>query len=515
MNGADRMLSCGNSAKRTHLLYAMRDKWKAKLLRELLPVPCILCLGYIYGITYPFLALPLWVFFGCLLLYGITPPKVVVWVLCLCCIALGAYAGTSRLAASFALQKQGQAIQDANISPLLLEVMTSSEQAGAMITWVGYEPTRKVGIRVESQEDPHLLPGDLVHITGTFVPLRKNEEDTFDYPLYLAKNGIGARLRANSLKKVRDGPPSIARFVALVRRASLEKMAVLWPGDPGALMAGILIGARGSFSEALSESMRRTGLMHIVAVSGFNMTILISCVLHIGQRLPMWARVLAAILVLLLFTLLVGPSGAVIRACLMGIIALLAKLYARQATAFLCLVYAATVMLIFSPLDAVLDIGFQLSFCAVLGLLWGEPITSKWFTSFPAWFRAELSTTMAAILWTLPLSVVYFSSLSLIAPVANLLVPPSIPYLMLGGFLSFVLAWFPVFDGLTTLLAAAMQIWIEVLLFVSHSLSQLPFAAVHVELATAWRSIFLAGCYGILCLVPYLEWRKGCVGSDA
>lgn len=384
---------------------------------------------------------------------------------------------------------------------LTLTVTQSTERAGDKVLLAG-APKEGPLIRVESAVYFPALPGDTVQLTGSFAKLEPDLESTFNYPLYLAKNGIGAVFRAREAQIQKSGPASPARLLATFRRASLDRITQLWPGDVGALIAGILVGARGSFSEELNTTMRNTGLMHIVAVSGSNMTILINAILALTTALKMRWRVGLCILALTLFTLLVGPSGAVVRACLMGIIALLAKLYQRPSTAFLCLVYAATLMLLFSPLDLLYDIGFQLSFLAVLGLLWGGPLVEPLCRRLPAIIRDELATTLAAIAWTLPISIVYFGNVSLVAPLANLLIPPSIPLLMLGGFITFIASWLPL-APITWALGTLVQLHTSFLLWGCSLLAAIPFAAIPYSVGPAWALPFALGCYGFLAWHAY------------
>lgn len=384
-------------------------------------------------------------------------------------------------------------------APLVVEATQAAEKAGDKVLLAGKTVTGEAfTFRIESRNYFPALPGDRLRLEGTFGKLEKDEESTFNYPIYLAKGGVAAIFRANSGKIEKSGGFSPARLLAQIRRASLERVAKLWPGDEGGLIAGILVGARGSFSDELVFSMRNTGLMHIVAVSGSNMTILINAILVLCARLSMRWKVLLATIALVLFTFFVGPSGAVVRACLMGIIALVAKLYARPSTAFLCLVYAATLMLLFSPLDMLYDIGFQLSFLAVLGLLWGEPCMEPFCRWIPAFLADELRPTLAAITWTLPISIVYFGNVSLIAPLANLLIPPSIPLLMLGGFVTFVFSWIPGLDFLVWLLATLVGYFTSFVLWVTDMLAHIPFAALPVTLDPHWALPFALTTYTFL-----------------
>lgn len=420
----------------------------------------------------------------------------------------GWWMGQHALENAESILAKGAALAAKNPKNLTVEISQAAERAGDKVLMAGRskeEPA--IIIRIEARTYFPALPGDTVELTGSFGKLEQDPESSFNYPLYLAKNATGAVFRANAGHIVQTGSLwNAARMLAIVRRTSLERFNALWPGDVGGLVAGILVGARGSFSQDLVATMQTTGLMHIVAVSGSNMTILINAVLAITVMLAMRWRVILATIILIAFTFFVGPSGAVVRACMMGIIAMVAKLYARPATAFLCLIYAAACMLTFSPLDLLYDIGFQLSFLAVLGLLWGDPPLVPWFAKWPGMIRDELRTTMAAILWTTPISLLYFGKISLVAPLANLLVPPSIPLLMLGGFITFIVSWIPFLGPLTWALARIVELWTSFLLWLCAQLASLPYASLIAPIETAWSGWMLAGCYGFLCWWAFRVW---------
>lgn len=480
---------------------------KAKVLLAALPLPCVLCLGYICGIgvsglgSRAYLALA-----GITFSWWLMLKQPFVALLLGCAIFFGVWQGAFAFHQAEQTLALGRKIEEQHDkkSLLRLEAVQGSERAGKKTVLVAKTVAgSSTLIRLEAREHFEVLPGDVFDVQGRFRTLEHDEESSFNYPIFLAKGGVAAVFQVEKVSLRRQGEASFQRSLAIIRRESLARIASLWPGDTGGLIAGILVGARGSFSEQLVESMRVTGLMHIVAVSGFNMTILINAVLSMTGFLQLKWRAMIAAGVLILFTLFVGLSGAVVRACLMGIIALIAKVYARPATAFSCLMYAGFCMLVFSPLDLLYDIGFQLSFLAVLGLLWAEPAMQKIVRRLPKYIAEQLSPTLAAILWTLPISIVYFGSISVIAPVANLFVPPSIPFLMLGGFVTFCLSWIPGLGFVVWITQMLVQLWTEVLLTISHWLAAIPSAAIPVTIETAWSIYLLAGCYLALLLLGY------------
>lgn len=253
------------------------------------------------------------------------------------------------------------------------------------------------------------------------------------------------------------------------------------------LLSGILIGARQEIPRDLKESFNRTGLSHIVAVSGYNITIIIA-LLHAfcaSFRMRRRARVALVIASIIAFTILAGGSAATVRASLMGAIAVLAAMAGRRAKMHTLILLAATLMLFISPL-LLFDIGFQLSFAAMLGLVYVSPIFDAAFVRYRDWFgmKSIFIQTLGAVSATAPLIAWHFSSFSLIAPLANVIVLPAVPLAMVFGAFSIVFSFFGtiIFGG--TFNAVTPYIWalswapLEYIISVSSFLSTIPFASL-------------------------------------
>ena len=202
---------------------------------------------------------------------------------------------------------------------------------------------------------------------------------------------------------------------------------------------GILLGARQSIPKDLKEVFNRTSTTHILAISGYNITVIADAVLAglvfcMRRRYAFWVSVV----VIILFTLLTGASASVVRAAIMGLLFLFASGYGRLYDAKNSIVLAGAVMIYFNPRVLVFNIGFQLSFLAVLGLLYIYPVLKHLTIKWPDIFELkELALmTVSAQIAVAPLLAHYFRQFSLVSLPANILVLPFVPAVMLLGFLS-------------------------------------------------------------------------------
>lgn len=261
------------------------------------------------------------------------------------------------------------------------------------------------------------------------------------------------------------------RSLFKLKQFFMKRLEELLPEPSGSFAAGILLGARGSIPRDVIDDFRKSGLTHIIALSGFNIVILIEFITRLLAILPRKLRNLFAIALVILFTILVGASASVVRAAIMGSLSLIAELFGRKSEGLRTLFITGFVMILIDPFIAIHDIGFQLSFGATAGILMFAKKWQKRFENIPNWFGSldSLITTTAAQIFTLPLILFYFRGFSIIAPLANIFVLPFIPFLMLGSFLTLIVG---------RILAAPTWILFKLVLFIIHSFAALPFAFI-------------------------------------
>lgn len=420
---------------------------------------------------------------------------------------------------------------------------------GAQISFEGTvaeEPVRSssqrlVVIHGESRErimvTVRLFPGfdygDEISVSGL---IRKPGSDGSDsgYASYLARRGIFRIMRYPRIEKISaKGSRSPAAALISIRKTFSGALNQILPEPHASFVAGLLVGEQRAIPPDIQDQMRKTSTAHMVALSGYNITIIADNLLRALRFffLPMaWSFAFAAAGVVL-FTIMTGASASVVRAAIMGILVLVARGQGRLPYARNILMLAAAAMLALQPDMLRFDLGFQLSFLATLGLVYGSgpleralldarfaagrllrhagiraperPGARPSREKFPAFVRETIVTTLAAQLFVLPLLVLKFGMVSLIGPVANAFVVPAVPYTMGAGFFAGVL-------GLVSGRAAALAAWparlaAEYELGAIRTFARLPGASAEVGPAAGWAVALLAVILILFLLVRFRE----------
>ncbi len=341
----------------------------------------------------------------------------------------------------------------------------------------------------------HYFYGDLLVASGKIEQAQSFDE--FDYQKYLERFNIYGLSRYPSILIIKSHQQSwVTEQLLRIKAAFVKNLSQKFAEPQNSLLLGILIGAKKTLSQDIINNFNATGTSHIIAISGYNITIIISylagLVYVLGRRL---SSVVSA-LTIIGFVILTGASASVVRAAIMGILMLVATTIGRQYHILPSLFLAALVMLVQNPKILFWDVGFQLSFAATFGIVVLMPIleqlTQKWDN--PLSIKTTLLTTLAATFATMPLILLNFSLLSLIAPVVNILILTLIlPYTMLFGFLS-TLPW--VGTG-SAFLANGLLIYI---LTVTRVFAHIPYASLTIKIS-AWTFGGLVLLDGILYLI--------------
>lgn len=312
----------------------------------------------------------------------------------------------------------------------------------------------------------------------------KQTGNTFYYDKYLATRGVFTTCQKPKLEFIgSSGGHWFYRNIFAFKNKIAEQIQKLW-GEPAAsFMAGILYGYRGGLV-AYTALFARAGISHIMAVSGYNMSILVTTLMTVfAYALIPRQRAFWIIMVgLIFFIIFSGASGSVVRAGLMAALILIARQLGRLAQIGNTLILAAALIVLHNPFVLVWDIGFQLSFLATLGLVYLSPLIANYLTPVPELFgfKQVVISTFAAIIATLPLILYQFGQISLVAPLVNVLVLWLIPWLMLGGTVSIILSF--IFLPLAQLMAYVPDAGMRYIFAVAEWFAGLPLAAVNVTI---------------------------------
>ena len=337
---------------------------------------------------------------------------------------------------------------------------------------------------------PAVMPTDHITFDATLAPIRA---DGSEFAGYLAGIHADATVRISSLR-IAEASADAFGIAERVRSAADAALARVLPEPMAGLASGILVGRRDRVSREVADSFTTTGLSHVVAISGWNICLLGAVIggLLSAMGLARRWRTVAIVVALAGFTLLAGGGASVVRAALMGGVALIARETGRPGSAAAALGLAVWSLLLLDPAMA-LDIGFQLSVCATAGLLaWGSRLTQRLRGADPGrarrWLAESLGVSLAAQAATLPLVLFHFGRLSLVSPVANLVIGPIVAPAMLVATIALV-AGLAVGAGLPFVVGAPFALlgWLVLgaMVAVSGILGGVPLASVELPPVSA------------------------------
>jgi competence protein ComEC len=312
--------------------------------------------------------------------------------------------------------------------------------------------------------------GDEISFTGT---LKKPENfltdqgKEFDYINYLRKDGIIYAMNYPKIEKLSTGNGNFLKSTLFsIKERFLEKINAVIPAPENLLLGGLILGEKSAFSEDLRQSFVDTGTIHIVALSGYNVTIVAEWLMKLLSFLPLIFAIWSGILAIFLFILMTGASSTAIRAGVMSVLALIARATGRNYDVGRGLILAAAGMVLFNPFILVFDVSFQLSFIATIAVIFFAPKIEKHFLWVTESFglRDIVSVTTAAYIFVLPFILYKMGNLSLVALPANILILPFIPFTMGLGFLTGLigLVW-PVLSvpiGFISSLFLSYELWV-------------------------------------------------------
>ncbi|MEA3295679.1 MAG: ComEC/Rec2 family competence protein [Patescibacteria group bacterium] len=330
------------------------------------------------------------------------------------------------------------------------------------------------------------------------------------YKDYLAKDEIYSIIRASEIKILdnqKEKTDIFSEFMPLLMfeiydfkdkmRDSIEQN--LFP--PQSLILGsIILGDKARISEQWKQKLNITGLRHITCISGMHIGILAIVLTLLALSLGLWraqAFYFTAVL-LSLFIIMTGFQTSAIRAGIMVGIFLFAQKIGRIRTAHRALIFAGVLMLIHNPLLLKSDIGFQLSFLAVLGIIYLTPFFENCFKFISIKFlRNILSASLSAQIFTLPILIYNFGYISIVGVFTNMLVIPVLPFILIFGFL---LSFFGVFSSfLAFILSFPCYILLSYLILIIEKFSCFSYSYVNFNI-TAKEFLFF---YLILCLIVW------------
>jgi competence protein ComEC len=366
------------------------------------------------------------------------------------------------------------------------------ERGGEIIPTSGF-------VLVQAPRLSHIRYSDKIRATGTLIT--PAEYDTFSYADYLARIDVFSIMR-NAIVEVQNENTGNGFFASLynLRQQAARNIAIHLPEPQAGLLTGILLGNERGISPKVSDAFNAVGASHVIAISGFNMAVISGIVTGLLKRFIRRRSLagLLAVIVLMVYTLFVGANAAVVRAAVMSSLVIIAGLVRRKTYVPASLAFVALVMSIQNP-TVLWDLSFQLSFFATLGLtLYTEPLQKRFDILLEKLFskrRAKtisaivsepLIVTLAALVFTLPLTVLYFNRMSLLVLPVNLLIVPVQTLLLFTGGLATLIAF--VLPSVAQILYWLCMVLLSWTIEVVRGFAELPIASA--EFALDSRVVF-------------------------
>ncbi len=293
-------------------------------------------------------------------------------------------------------------------------------------------------VLITTNKYPEYKYGDKLKIIGKLKTPDVFED--FNYKDYLAKEGIYSVIYWPKIELIDKNQGDFVYSKILFFRNKIRESIYQNLSPPqSSILGAMILGDKRRMSDNLKEKLNISGLRHITAVSGMHVAILTTILMTLLIGLGLWRgqAFYLTIVIISLFIIMTGLQPSAIRAGIMGGFFLLAQHLGRMNSASRIISFVAAVMLVQNPLLLRLDVGFQLSFLAMLGIIYLLPIFQSWFKGIPniLQFRNILAMTLSAQVFTLPILIYNFGYTSLVSPLSNILIVPLLPYIIGFGFL--------------------------------------------------------------------------------
>lgn len=348
-----------------------------------------------------------------------------------------------------------------------------------------------------------MFPGQNVELQGKIQEIEPTKEtDKSSFGDYLVKQGCFAKFRTRWVEFLPgQEPPKFALWKLRQRIVSAQGK---WLPEPlGDLLSAMTLGRRAvDLPHEVKDSFVDAGLAHTLAASGFHVSLILGLVLsRLKGRSPK-TQAIAGTLTLLIYVGLTGLQPSVVRASVMGFGALMGLALGRKVKPVGCLLIAVTLILLVNP-QWIWDVGFQLSAMATLGLIVTVPWLAKQLGFMPTTIASALAVPVAAFVWTIPLQLYRFETVSPYAIPLNGIATPLVILISVGGFASAGAAI--IWPALGSAIAAPFRYPIQLLMWLVDRFNHLPGSSIPVE-GIGIRSVVIM--YGVFAAVSIWIWRS-------
>lgn len=346
---------------------------------------------------------------------------------------------------------------------------------------------------------PEFQYGDRIKVIGILQKPKNfssEGEREFDYVSYLKKDNIKYQMFYPRVEYISTGNGNfIKEKLFVIKNTFLKNVKKVIPEPHASLLGGLVVGAKESLGKELQEDFRKVGLIHIIVLSGYNLTIVADSIMKFFSFLSIRFATLFGAVGIILFAIMTGASATIVRASVMALLVMLARSTGRISDMTRILFLAGFFMLMHNPNILVFDPSFQLSFMATFGLITLSSKLEKYFYFLPTKFqlRETMTTTIATQIFVLPLLLYMMGDFSIVAILVNLLVLVFIPMTMLFGFLTGIIGFVSLIVSLPFAYLTYGLLVYE--LKIVDIFASLPFASFHIPYFPFWLMLVIYGIY--------------------
>ncbi len=369
----------------------------------------------------------------------------------------------------------------------VVSVNRQLDKTNIIVTDTTFNKKLQVGI-----SKAEVLPGDIITVRAEVVPPEDFVTQTgrlFGYTDYLKSKGISGLGRNAMIVPIKDGGFSLSRIATIIRFKIADIFAdrITFPFD--GVLAGMIVGYQGGIPSSIQDLFKNTGVLHVLVLSGYNITMLAGFLAILLKGLPMKVRIGITITLIVLLVLVSGSGVASVRAGIMGSIALVGSLSLRTYQPMRALVLSYLLFFFISPGTIFADPGFHLSFLATMFMILVLPKVELLFRFIPKTnhidLRELIMLAVSAPIFMLPYTMYFSGNFPLASPVANIIMAVVTPVLSIVGILLIALCWL----GPVAVFIGTVISWIGILILRSLEWSS------HMPM---WNTPFLASGWTVL-----------------
>ena len=333
---------------------------------------------------------------------------------------------------------------------------------------------------VKKNNPEKLKYGMEIILEGKYIePTEDRNYKGFNYKEYLKTKKIYGSFKAEKISVIKENNVNfILRISNNTRNKVIEIAKKILPQQTSSLLIGILIGERQYISEDITENFSKSSLSHILAISGSHISYIIIGITFIltKSRTSKKGMYIITILSLIFFIFITNFSSSVIRACIMGIIVLFAKIVYRKPDILTSISVSLLIILIDNPF-AIKDIGLQLSYLGTIGIVYlNKPIANFLEKYMKKKIAKMLAITISAQIMVLPVTVINFNNISTVFIISNIIAAPLTGGIILLGYANVLIGVISL--DIAKIIAILTHSFVQLLIWTAELTAKIPYSSI-------------------------------------